>query len=114
MDESPSEPIETTTETEPAPEAGRWRFVSLVPDDRREPPATVSEADARSAWVTATAPWHPALLALASGLPETEDVDYPSTAGPDEVRLITPRLGERLPSGYRTASADIGAVVIDA
>ncbi len=103
---------------EPSPRAGEssadpWLLITLAPNDGQEPPASQSDAEADAVWAAVSALWHPALLADASSLPRTEDLDSPSSALPREARVVPKGFGNRLPSGYRTAAADIGAVLID-
>jgi alpha-mannosidase len=102
----------TPSPAEVAPPTGR-PFYSLIPLDGQEPPADLSDRDALAIWAAVTAPWHPALLARADGLPRVEPVESPSTAEPGDVRIVALGAEERLPSGYRTGAEDFGAAVID-
>src|SRR5262245_8046961 len=54
---------------------GRWRLVSLIPNDGQEPSFDVAAERAEAVWATVSAPWHPALLAECAELPRIEDVD---------------------------------------
>ncbi|MBX6316067.1 MAG: glycosyl hydrolase family 38, partial [Isosphaeraceae bacterium] len=111
------EPQETEPEISPPPETPSerpWRFISLLADDGREPPASLTDRVALQTWAAATAAWHPALLARTDTLPRFEDVETPLPAGPEEVRLLAASSAERLPSGYRTGAEDAGAIVMEA
>ena len=88
-------------------------LVALIAHDGVEPPAGLSDDDARAAWVAVSSLWHPALLARAKALPGTESVGGPSPPGAGEVRLVAGNQSERLPSGYRTQAEDAGAVLLD-
>jgi alpha-mannosidase len=102
---------------EGAPEAAddavdQWSLIALIPNDGQEPPAARTDADADAIWAAVTALWHPALLALATDLPRVEDLDFPNSALAREVRIAPAGMRASLPSGYETAAADIGAIVI--
>jgi alpha-mannosidase len=112
--ESPAQSSAETSVTVGVPTLKQWNGVSLIPWDSREPSPTQSDAEAEATWAVVSALWHPAILARAQDLPRNEDIDSPSSARPDEICLVTAGLSDRLPSGYRTSAADIGAVVIDA
>ncbi len=118
--ETEPEPEETEAEAAPAPEAPPapsfvpgLRPVAILPDAGREPAATLTDDDALAAWVAATAPWHPALLARAEALPRIEDVDTPSPPEPRDVRLVALGAGTRLPIEHRTAAETTGVVLLD-
>src|SRR5947209_2096632 len=88
-----SEP-ETTPEAPPAPNfAPGLRPIALLAHAGREPEATLTDEAAQAAWVAATAPWHPALLARAEALPRIEDVDTPSPPEPRDLRLVAEGVG---------------------
>jgi alpha-mannosidase len=84
----------------------------MVSDDGQEPPSTVSESAALGVWCAVSALWHPSLLARAAVLPRIESIDYPSSPGPNEVRVLAEGAADRLPSGYDTQAADAGTIVI--
>ncbi len=94
----------------PAP----FRIVSLIPDDGREPPANLLDADASAAWAAASIPWHPALLALADDLPRFEDVALPTDPEAGEVRLIATGHLDRLPPDYRGRAEAAGVPLVEA
>ena len=98
----------------PASFAPGARPVAIIPGAGREPSPTLTEREATAAWVAATAPWHPAILARSEALPRIEEVDTPSPATRGELRLLAHEAGDRLPSGYRTSAEDAGSPVIDA
>jgi alpha-mannosidase len=91
-----------------------WSLIALVPHDGREPPASVSEEQARSVWCAVSAIWHPSLLARSRELPRIESIEQPTSPGPREVRIIAGDSAERLPSGYRTQAEDAGVAWIEA
>jgi alpha-mannosidase len=114
------EPEDAGAGRNPAPEppreeppAGRWRVVTLRADDGREPPAGLSDSDARAAWSAASAPWHPAVLAACAALPRLEDAAFASSPSADEVRVIAAGARDRLPSGHDTQAADAGTILVD-
>ena len=96
-----------------APDGGDLTLVALVGDDGVEPPPDLSERVALGAWSAITALWHPALLAGAKALPAIEEIDYPASPGPREVRIVASGASDRLPSGYREQAEDAGTVLID-
>lgn len=108
---TPAEP--TPPASEAAAPGGRWHLVSLVPNDAQEPPFNLDDARAEVIWSAISAPWHPALLADAADLPRIEDVDFPTHPDRDEIRVVVADAANRLPSGYETQAADIGAALID-
>ncbi len=112
--ETPEPPDADQPPDPPAPPVVAFRLVSLIPDDGREPPATVSDRDASAAWAAASIPWHPALLALADDLPRFEDVALPTDPEAGEVRLVAPGHLDRLPSEYRGRAEAAGVPVIEA
>jgi alpha-mannosidase len=87
--------------------------MALIPDDGQEPAPGLSESAALATWCAVSALWHPALLAEAAALPRVESVDYPSSPGPKEVRVVTEALADRLPSGYATQIEDSGTVFLE-
>src|SRR5690348_1911339 len=93
--------------------AKNWEWIALVPDAGREPRGDVSDRVAQGSWAAISCLWHPALLARAGALPRIEDVEAASPPMAGEVRVIAAGEGPRLPSGYRTGAADIGAVLVD-
>lgn len=96
-----------------APEAG-LRFVSMIADDGREPPASTTDAEALGAWSAASCPWHPALLARAADLPRFEDVALPTDPEAGEVRLVAAGQLRHLPAGYRDRAEAAGVPLIEA
>lgn len=92
---------------------GRVRFVTLVTDDGREPGSGLSEGEAAAIWAAVSAPWHPALLARAEGLPRVEDVAFPTPPEAGEVRVVAAAHAARLPSGYRAQAEDAGVRVVE-
>ena len=110
-----AEPV-AAPEVNPSVESARpedgWSLIALVPDDGREPPASVSDELARSVWCAVSAIWHPSLLARARELPRIESIESPTPPGPREVRVVAGGSIERLPSGYRTQAEDAGAVAV--
>jgi alpha-mannosidase len=130
MSTAPLDPSESEPEPEPEPVAepdtetaipvvpeapgDRWTLIALIADDGQEPAANLSEREALGAWCAVSAPWHPALLANAGELPRIECVDYPSSPGPNEVRVLAEGTAERLPSGYRTQVEDAGTILVEA
>ena len=95
----------------PGRAGGGWILVALIADDGQEPAAHLSDRAALAAWCAVSALWHPALLAQARELPRIENVDYPSSPGPNEVRVLAEGMTERLPSGYLTQVEDAGTVL---
>ena len=89
------------------------RIVSLIADDGREPPGSTTDADATGAWAAASAPWHPALLAVAADLPRFEDVALPTDPEPGEIRLVAHGQMGRLPAGYRDQAQAAGVPILE-
>jgi len=54
-----------------------FRIISLLANDGKEPSANLTDREASAAWIAATVPWHPALLAQADELPRLEDINTP-------------------------------------
>ncbi len=116
---SSEEPVDA--ETSPSPEpmepapvaADGWSLVSLLDFDGIEPPAGYTDADAQATWCAVSAPWHPALLAMASSLPQLESLEYPTPPGAREIRIVSGGRWERLPSGYRTQAEDAGCALVE-
>ncbi|MFO0892325.1 MAG: glycosyl hydrolase family 38 [Isosphaeraceae bacterium] len=111
-------PQAETTEEEaipesPAPRTG-WRLFCLIPNDGREPPASVSDDLAQACWCAVSALWHPSILARAAELPRLEPIETPSSPGAREIRLVPEGSQDRLPSGYLTQAEDAGALVLEA
>jgi alpha-mannosidase len=96
---------------EPVPEG--WALIALLPYDGREPPQDVGEELAQAVWCAISALWHPALLARAIALPRVEPIESPTAAAARELRIVPSGLWDRLPSGYRTAAEDAGAILVD-
>ena len=108
-------PTETVPAAEPPPVRGEgWTLIALIPNDGAAPPPSCSDQEAEGVWAAVSAIWHPAILALAGGLPRIESVDGPSPPGAHEVRVVAAGMSGRLPSGYLTQAHDAGAVVIEA
>src|SRR4051794_23840353 len=82
------EPMETPEETGTSPReaSAPFRVISLLADDGKEPPPSVTDREASAAWCAATAPWHPAILGQADEVPRLEDVAAPSDPVAGEVR----------------------------
>ncbi len=99
---------------EPPAALAPFRIVSLIPDDGREPPANLTDADASAAWAAASIPWHPALLGLADDLPRFEDVALPTDPEAGEVRLIATGHLDRLPPDYRARAEAAGVPLVEA
>lgn len=113
-DDTPAETEAHDPAAAPAPaEDERWSLIALIAHDGKEPPASLSDADASGAWCAVSALWHPGLLALASGLPRIEDVEAPSAPAPREIRVLAAGTAARLPSGYRTQAEDAGTFLIE-
>jgi alpha-mannosidase len=89
-------------------------LIALVPYGGQEPPQDVSDELAQSVWCAVSALWHPAILARAAVLPRVEPIESPSAAAARELRVVPSGSWDRLPSGYRTAAEDSGAVLIEA
>src|SRR4051812_28857462 len=106
--------MENSPDESTPPAVDHWSFVALIPDDGREPSASVSEGDALSTWSAVSALWHPALLARSGELPRFEDVGSPLPPGPRQVLVVPAGACDRLPSGYRTQVEDSGAILIEA
>ena len=84
--ESPHHPDDAPP-PEPAP-ASPFRIIALLAHDGKEPPAGMTDHEASAAWVAATAPWHPALLALVDALPRLEDVETPPDPQAGDLFLV--------------------------
>ncbi len=110
MDSPADQPHPTVAD--PAVPVG-FRFVSLIADDGREPPAATTDAEATGAWAAASVPWHPALLAIAADLPRFEDVALPTDPEPGEVRLVAAGQFSRLPANYRDLAHAAGVPILE-
>jgi alpha-mannosidase len=85
------EPTHHESEATTAPEipsATPFRIISLLANDGKEPPPTLTDREASAAWVAATAPWHPALLAQADDLPRFEDIAIPPDPQAGDLFLV--------------------------
>ncbi len=91
-----------------------WALVALVPYDGHEPPADVDDELAGAVWCAVSALWHPAILARTSALPRVEPIESPTPAAARELRVVPRGTWDLLPSGYRTAADDAGAVIVEA
>jgi alpha-mannosidase len=98
----------------PQPAGEPWSLIALLPYDGQEPPAGVGDELAQGVLCAVSALWHPTILARATALPRIESIESPSAAVGREVRLVPVGSWDRLPSGYRTAAEDAGAVLIEA
>ncbi len=94
MEPTHHEPDEASS-PEPALAAPPFRIISLLAHDGKEPPSTMTDREASAAWVAATAPWHPALLALADDLPRLEDVETPPDPQAGDLFLVAARPARR-------------------
>jgi alpha-mannosidase len=90
-----------------------WTLIALVPFEGREPPLSVSDDLAQAVWCAVTSLWHPALLSSAAELPRIEAIEYPSTPGARDVRVVAGGLWDQLPSGYRTHAEDARSVLLE-
>lgn len=82
---------ESQDETAPSPDvepSAPFRIISLLAHDGQEPPSGMTDRDGLAAWVAATAPWHPALLAQADELPRLEDVATPPDPQAGDLFLV--------------------------
>ncbi|MGO9462772.1 MAG: glycosyl hydrolase family 38 [Isosphaeraceae bacterium] len=110
--ESAAEP-ERIADVPPEPARDGWALIALVPYDGREPPSDVGDEVAEAVWCAVSALWHPALLDRAIALPRVEPIESPTPPAAREVRVVPSGSWDRLPSGYRTAALDAGAVLIE-
>ena len=110
--------METTpheSDEAPAPEpVVPFRIVSLLANDGKEPPAGMTDREASAAWVAATAPWHPALLAQADDLPRLEDVATPSDPQAGDLIVVAAGLLSRLSEETRRRAEAAGVAIIEA
>jgi alpha-mannosidase len=110
--------METTpheAEGAPAPEpAIPFRIISLIPNDGKEPPANLTDCEASAAWSASTAPWHPALLALADDLPRLEDLAFPSDPQPGDLFLVAAGQGHKVTDETRQRADAEGVAIIEA
>ncbi len=113
----PRDDAETHPEAAPPNDAGSGeathRLSALIPDDGRQPPASVSDSASMAVWASVSALWHPALLARVDALPRIEPVEDPSPPERGDVRIVPLGAIDRLVSGYRTQADDAGAVVLE-
>ena len=84
METTPHEsPVEPST-----PPLIPFRIISLIPNDGKEPPASLTDHQATAAWSAASSPWHPALMSLADDLPRLEDLAYPPDPNLGDLFLV--------------------------
>ena len=108
-------PHHETDEAPPPPEpAVAFRIISLLTDDGKEPPAGLTDDEASAARCASTAPWHPALLALADALPRTEDVTTPSDPQAGDLLLVAAGRLAQLPSETRDRAESAGVPIVEA
>lgn len=74
----------------------------------------LSEPQAGSCWVAASAPWHPALLAQVGSKPRYARIDEPGSPSPGDLYVCPQGCQSLLPSGFLTQLADAGAIRLDA
>ena len=110
METTPHESDETPA---PAPSVP-FRVISLLANDGKEPPADMTDPEASAAWVAATAPWHPALLARVDDLPRLEDVASPSDPQAGDLFLVAAGLSAALPEEVRRKAEAAGVPIIQA
>jgi alpha-mannosidase len=110
--------METTpheSEGGPMPEpAVPFRIISLIPNDGKEPPATLTDREASAAWCASTSPWHPALLALADDLPRLEDIAFPSDPQEGDLFLVAAGQYFSIPEETRDRAEAAGVSIITA
>ncbi len=103
------------TDDAPPPEpAVAFRIISLLAGDGQEPPAGLTDAEALAAWCASTAPWHPALLAIADALPRTADLATPPDPQAGDLFLVAAGRLAQLPSETRERAEAAGVPVIEA
>jgi alpha-mannosidase len=109
---------ETVEEQSPEPEPISFgpglRPIAFVPNAGQEPALSLTEDDAQAFWVTATALWHPALLAMAETPPRVEDLFGVTATEPREVCVLPEGWLDRLPSGFQAQAADAGVPLVEA
>ena len=86
--ETPHHVDPETPSVEPIPPSPPFRVISLLAHNGQEPPSGMTDREASAAWVAASAPWHPALLALADDLPRLEDVETPPDPQTGDVLVV--------------------------
>ncbi len=100
---------------EPTPEPTvPFRIVSLIPNDGKEPPASLTDREASAAWSAATTPWHPALLALVDDLPRLEDLAFPSDPQAGDLLLVAAGQLFRLADETKQRAEAIGVPIVEA
>ena len=117
--------METTQHHEPEPDEATapaaeltpvqpFRVISLLANDGKEPPPSMTDAEASAAWVAATAPWHPALLALADELPRLEDIATPPDPQAGDLFLVANGLLGGLDDETRQRAEAAGVPIVQA
>ena len=86
---------------------GEYTLITLRSNDGQEPPFDLSDGDARAAWAAASAPWHPAVLAVSKALPTLEDAAFASSPAADEVRIIAAGARDRLRDRQSAVLAEV-------
>lgn len=90
------------------------RLVTLLPIDGREPPASLSDAEALAALEALSAPWHPAVLAHLEELPAIEPLEDPSPQGEGVQKIVPQGVLARLDEGHRLNAEAVGLPVVEA
>ena len=110
METTPRESDEAPVPEPPVP----FRIISLLADDGKEPPAGMTDREASAAWVAATAPWHPALLAQSDDLPRLEDVASPTDPQAGDLLLVAAGLLWKLSEETRQRAEAEGVPIVEA
>ena len=97
-----------------APSGSGVTLVILQPRFGAEPLKDLSDEQARSQWVTMSAPWHPRLLAACRQLPRLEGIEQAQAARADEIRIVPAGAGLYLAPGYESAAISAGCRLIEA
>jgi alpha-mannosidase len=111
------EPTHHESEETTAPEvppASPFRIISLLANDGKEPPPGMTDREASAAWVAATAPWHPALLAQADDLPRLEDIAIPPDPQAGDLFLVAFGLLAGLDEETLQRAESLGVPIIQA
>jgi alpha-mannosidase len=91
-----------------------FRIISLIPNDGKEPPPSLTDREASAAWSAATAPWHPALLARADDLPRLEDLAFPADPQAGDCYLVAAGGLGSLPEDFRDRAEAAGVPIVEA
>ena len=91
-----------------------FRIIALLAHDGKEPPGGMTDREGSAAWAAATAPWHPALLALADDLPRLEDVDLPPDPQSGDVFVVASGLLSGLADETLQRAEAVGVPIIHA